>query len=169
MKRTSPGALALLALGGIVLSFLIEQLIASSGKPIIVPPISLALTLVALGVVVFLLAWPIRRAIRSKVAVHIDPFRALRVAVLAKASSLAGALLAGAGVGLVVYLLSRQTTPPSSTLWLAVSTAVGAVVLLAAGLIAEHFCVLPPDDTDPEREAQKRTEPGAEQAHGSHA
>ncbi|PPL19868.1 DUF3180 family protein [Microterricola pindariensis] len=152
MRRTAPATLALLALGGTVLAFLAELAIASSGRPIIVPPITLALTLVALGVVVVALAWPIRRAVKATVSTHVDPFRALRVAVLAKASSLSGALLGGAGLGLLVYLLSRQSTPPAATLWMAIATAAGGTLLLIAGLVAEHFCTLPPDKHDPDTE-----------------
>lgn len=153
MKRTAPVTLALLALGGTVVGFLAELAIAASGRPIIVPPISLALTLVALGVVVVALAWPIRRAVKATVRTHVDPFRAMRVAVLAKASSLSGALLGGAGLGLLLYLLSRQTVPAAATVWMAVATAVGGALLLVAGLIAEHFCAIPPDKntTDTEK------------------
>lgn len=159
MKRTAPAALALLALGGAVVAFLAELAIAASGLPIIIPPISLGLTLVALGVVVVLLAWPVRRAVRAKVKMHIDPFRAMRVAVLAKASAFSGALFAGAGIGLLFYLLSRSVAPVTSSLWLAIAMAGGGVILLIAGLVAEHFCVLPPDDRDSEEQ----------QPHGSHA
>lgn len=159
MKRTSAAALALLALGGGVVAFLAELAIAASGLPIIIPPISLGLTLVAIGVVVVLLAWPVRRAVRATVKVHIDPFRAMRVAVLAKASAFSGALFAGAGIGLLFYLLSRSVAPVESSLWLAVAMAAGGLILLIAGLVAEHFCVLPPDDRDSE----------TQEPHGSHA
>ena len=142
-----------------MVAFLAELAIASSGLPIIIPPISLGVTLVALGGVVVLLAWPVRRAVRATVKVHIDPFRAMRVAVLAKASAFSGALFAGAGIGLLFYLLSRSVAPVASSLWLAVATAAGGLILLIAGLVAEHFCVLPPDDRDSEEQ----------QPHGSHA
>jgi hypothetical protein len=159
MKRTSPAALALLALGGGVVAFLAELAIAASGLPIIIPPISLSFTLVAIGVIVVLLAWPIHRAVRATVTVHIDPFRAMRVAVLAKASAFSGALFTGAGIGLLLYLLSRSVAPVSTSLWLAIAMAGGGLILLIAGLVAEYFCVLPPDDRDNE----------APQPHGSHA
>lgn len=159
MRRTAPPTLALLVLGGAVVAFLVELAIAASGRPIIVPPLSLSLTLVALGVAVALLAWPIRRAVKAKVRVHVDPFRALRTAVLAKACALSGALFSGFGVGLVVYLLSRQAVPAGETLLLAVATGVGGALLLAGGLLAELFCTLPPDDRNPDDEP----------AEGSHA
>lgn len=164
MRRTAAVTLALLALGGAVVAFLAELAIAASGRPIIIPPISLPLTLVALGVVVVLLALPVRRAVRATVKIHVDPFRAMRVAALAKASALAGALLGGAGLGLVIYLLSRQGAPITSSLWLSIGMAAGGIVLMVAGLLAEHFCMLPPDDENPNDEL-----PDAKQPHGSHA
>ena len=42
--------------------------------------------------------------------------------------------------------------PPADTVWLALATAIGAALLLAGGLVAEAFCTLPPDDTEPEKE-----------------
>jgi hypothetical protein len=36
--------------------------------------------------------------------------------------------------------------PAVASLWLAIGMALGAVVLLVGGLVAEHFCTLPPDD-----------------------
>jgi hypothetical protein len=35
---------------------------------------------------------------------------------------------------------------------MAVATAIGAAVLLTGGLVAEHFCTLPPDEPDEEEE-----------------
>ncbi len=159
MKRTAALTLVLLALGGTAIAFLAELAIAASGRPIIVPPLSLGVTLAGIGVVIVALAWPIRRAVKATVRTHVDPFRALRVAVLAKASSLSGALLGGAGLGLLLYLLSRHTTPATSSFWMAIATAAGGALLLVAGLVAEHFCSIPPDDTTPD----------AQNAHGSHA
>jgi hypothetical protein len=72
----------------------------------------------------------------------------MRVVVLAKACSLSGALLTGAGVGILVYLLSRDVIPGNNAVLQTALALAGAVVLLAGGLIAEAFCTLPPDDDD---------------------
>jgi hypothetical protein len=93
------------------------------------------------------LALPVRRASRAAVRTPIDPFYATRVVLLAKASSFTGALLGGAAVGIVVELLARPVAS-GGTLWGGVAMLVAAVVLLVAGLVAEWFCTVPPDDED---------------------
>lgn len=151
MKRTQPVSLIALGLGGLVLGFLIEITAAASGVPIIVPPITLPVTLVLIAGIVLILAWPIRQATNGKPGRRVDPFMAMRVAVLAKASSLSGALLLGGGLGIVLYILTRSVVPTIASLWLAIGTALGAAVLLVGGLVAEHFCTLPPGDHEDEK------------------
>jgi hypothetical protein len=114
--------------------------------------LSLPITLVGVAVLVVALAWPIRRAVKGKTTKHLDPFRAMRTAVLAKACSLSGALVFGFGLGITMFLITRSVVPATGTVWLALATAIGAALLMAGGLIAEYFCTLPPDDTEPEKE-----------------
>ena len=102
--------------------------------------------------IVVVLAWPIRRAVRGTSKQRVDPFRAMRIAALAKASSLVGALVLGFGVGLALFLLTRAVVPSLGNVWLALATAIGAGLLLAGGLIAEWFCTLPPDDPETDEE-----------------
>lgn len=150
MRRTRPLTLVLLAIVGGFAGFVIEIGLASSGRPIIALPLSLSITLVAAGAIVVTLAVPIARAIRGTNQNPINPFRAMRVAVLAKASSMVGSLIAGVGAGVVVYLLSRAVIPAVSSLWLSIAAAAAGVLLLACGLIAEKLCTLPPDNGDPD-------------------
>ena len=150
MKRSRPASLIPLALGGAILGFLLELISSSTGRPIIVPPITLPLTLVVVAAIVLVFAIPIRRAVTGASKHRVDPFQAMRVAVLAKASSLSGALLAGTGLGVVLYLVTRTVVPSAGSVWLAVAMATGAAILLAAGLVAEYLCTLPPDDATPE-------------------
>lgn len=146
MKRTGPAPLLALAAAGIIIGYLLDLALASAGRPVFVPPATLAVALVLIGAVIIALAWPVRRAVKDDTVNRIDPFYATRVVVLAKASSLAGALLGGMGLGIVLYLLSRAVVPGVGSVLLAGSTAVGAVVLMAAALIAERMCALPPID-----------------------
>ena len=148
MKRTRPTPLIGLGVAGLVIGFLVELAAAGSGIAVFIPPLSLPITLVAIAVIVIAFAIPIRRATHSKTRTRIDPFRAMRVAVLAKACSLSGALLTGSGIGVLAYLLSRSVLPASGSIWLAVAATVGAAILLAAGLVAEYLCTLPPEDDD---------------------
>ena len=146
MKRSQATGLLAVALIGLVIGFLVEIAFAASGAPIVVPPVTLPLTLILLAVVVVSLAWRVRQGTRRKALRRIDPFWAMRVAVLSKATSLSASLLLGAALGIVLYILTRSVVPAVTSLWLAIGTAVGAALMLTAGLVAEHFCTLPPDD-----------------------
>jgi hypothetical protein len=152
MKRTRASTIVAFTLGGLVVGYLLDLAIVTAGSKALVPPISLAITLVGVAVIVVALAWPIRRAVKGKATKHLDPFRAMRIAVLAKACSLSGALVLGVGLGITLFLITRSVVPSASTIWLALATAIGAGLLLAAGLVAEWCCTLPPDDTDTEKE-----------------
>ena len=152
MKRTHASTLVAFVLAGLVVGYLADLATVSSGSKAIVPPISLAITLTGVAVVVVVLAWPIRRAVKGKATKHLDPFRAMRTAVLAKACSLSGGLLFGFGLGITLFLLTRSVVPAADTVWLAFATAIGAGLLMAGGLLAEAFCTLPPDDPEAEKE-----------------
>lgn len=81
---------------------------------------------------------------------RVDPVHAVRVLAFAKASAMAGAVIAGAMVAVIAFVLTRPVI--SDTLFpLALAGFGGAVVLLVAGLVAESWCVLPPDEPDAHR------------------
>ena len=152
MKRTRPSTIVGFALAGVVVGYLTDLAVVTSGANAIVPPLSLPITLAGVGVIVVAIAWPVRRAVKGKSTKHLDPFRAMRTAVLAKACSMSGALMLGFGLGITLFLLTRTVVPAVGTVWLAFATAIGAALLLAGGLVAEAFCTLPPDDTEAEKE-----------------
>lgn len=145
MTRTRPGALVLLAGIGAVAAFLLQLGLGALGYSKLVPQLSLSVTLAVIAVIVVALAVPIRRATRSTVKRHVDPFFATRVVLIAKASSIAGSLLAGGALGVLVELLVRPVSAPA-TLWSVIAMLVAAVLLLVAGLVAESLCTVPPDD-----------------------
>jgi lysylphosphatidylglycerol synthetase-like protein (DUF2156 family) len=148
VSRTSPLHLLALAAAGAGLGWLIEVLLTASGRPIIAPSIPLAVSLFLIAVVVVVLAVPIYRYSRGLRRQRVNPFFALRVVVLAKASSFAGALLGGAAFAVAFYLLSRTVSPESAVIAGSFVVSGAAIVLLVAGLVAEHLCTIPPDDED---------------------
>jgi hypothetical protein len=160
VKRTRLSILLAVTLSGGVLTYLLELLAQSVGSNVVVPPLSLTLTVAALAIAVVLLAIPVRRSVTGKRTALIDPFYALRVAVLAKASSLTGALLVGAAAGILIFLLGRPIPPTFAMSSLAISQIFAAALLVTAGLIAEFLCTLPPQDRDDPREKGLR-EPAA--------
>jgi len=148
VNRTRPASLIGLGVAGLVIGFLAELAASSMGVPVFIPPLTFPITLLAVAIIVVAFAVPIRRAVRGRTVRRIDPFQATRIVVLAKACSLSGSLLVGAGVGVGAYLLSRDVLPGGNAILLTALATAGAVILLVAGLVAELFCTLPPGDDD---------------------
>ena len=158
MKRTGAGVLIIAAVLGLAAGFLVDQLLTSAGRPTFTPAVTLPILLVLLGVVVVALAVPIRRATHGRSKAKVDPFRAVRIAMLAKASSIVGAAIGGLGAGLWIFLATRPVTPSLGSLGTVIATAVCGALLVAAGLIAEHLCTIRKDDDD----EQPGEDPGLE-------
>ena len=148
MTRTKPLHLVVLAAAAVVLTWLLQIALAAMGRAVLIPPYTLGVALLLIGVIIVAMAWPVRRVARGVKGARVDPFYATRVVVLAKASSLGGALLTGAGIGILGYLLTRSVLPAVGSITMAAVAAGGAVLLLAAGLIAEYMCTIPPDDDE---------------------
>ena len=148
MKRTTFGLVVILVVVAAVAGYLIELALVTNGGHAFAPPISLPITLTAIAIVIVALAVPVRRSVTGKKKDRLDPFYAVRVAVLAKSSSLTGALLTGLGAGIIVHTLSLPILN-GELLGRGIAQTVGAALLLAAGLVAERMCTVPPDKSDP--------------------
>ena len=171
MSRTNPLTLVLAVIAGGVVMWAVEAWLTSSGSATFVPSIAFGATLVLLAVVVIVLAWPVRRytravvesqraqaraevasdaaaqavaedAARAASARRVNPFRAVYALALAKACSLAGSLFAGGCGAAAIWLLTR--TVVGAGVAPSLFSLGAAVVLVAAGLIAESWCALPP-------------------------
>lgn len=149
MKRTSLGVLVLLVLLGAAVGYLLDHMLTAGGRSTFTPSLLLPVLLLLIAVAALGVAWPVRHSVRT--GTRIDPFRALRAATLARASSLVGAIMAGFGAGLLVFLLSRPIDPPVGSTVAMLALIASAVVLVITALIAEQFCTLPkdPDDSEP--------------------
>jgi hypothetical protein len=150
MKRTGPGILVLAAAIGAAAGFLIDQFLTAGSWSTFTPVVTLPILLVLLGAIDVALAIPIARATRGRSAAPVNPFRAVRIAMLAKASSIVGAAVGGMGVGLLVFLLTRPVVPSVGSMATIIATAACGAVLVAAGLVAEHLCTIRRDDDDDE-------------------
>ncbi len=147
MKRTGPGVLVLAAVLGGAAGFVLDQLLTAGGRPTFAPTVSLPILLVLIGAIVLILAVPIRRAARGE-KVQVDPFRALRVAMLAKASSIVGATATGFAAGLLLFLVTRPVTPSLGSMGEIIASVVAGALLMVAALVAEHLCIIRKDDDD---------------------
>lgn len=150
MTRTRGSVLVVLAVAGTVGAFLLQLVLGALGAQKFVPEVSLSITLALIAVVIVALAVPVRQATRAERPRRVDPFYATRVLLLAKASAVAGALLAGVAAGLVIELLVRPVWVTGS-LWRMLGMLAAAIVLLVAGLVAETLCMLPPDDDESDK------------------
>lgn len=148
MKRTGAGILLIAAIIGGVVGFVLDTILTAMGRATFTPAASLPTILALVGAVIVILAVPVFRATRGRSERRIDPFRALRIAMLAKASSLVGAAAFGFGAGLLAFLLSRPATPSLGSMGSIIATVVCAVVLVVAGLVAEQLCTIRKDDDD---------------------
>lgn len=159
MTRTTASSIVALAVIGALLGFFLQTALASASQPKLVPPYTVALSLVVIAGLVIALAVPIRRATRGPARRRIDPFHATRVVVVAKASSLAGALFTGTALGLLAELLVRSGGLNSDALFKTLAVLGAAVVLLVAGLVGEYLCTVPPGSDDDPPEVPASLEP----------
>lgn len=144
MTRTRPVHLVLLAVAGAAVGWLVEAALVSFGAAALVPPPSIALGLGVIAVGLIVAALPVRRVARRRPGAKVDPHYATRVLVLAKASSITGAVLAGVSGAILAFLLTRPVIAVGSV-WPVVIVTVASIAVLVAGLVAEHMCRIPPD------------------------
>ena len=140
---------------GLVLGLALSQLSAGFGYVFPASPTSLPISLLVLALANYLFSYPIYRyrkqlggykeGIRPE---RPNPFYAVRVLILARASVLAGALFAGWHAGLIIWLLSFSVAPENLVLSSSFGL-VGAVALTVGGLVSQWNCKTPPgSDSD---------------------
>jgi uncharacterized protein DUF3180 len=109
------------------------------------------LTLAGLAVVEFVAAVNTRARIEHRPGRgRVNPLLVARYAVLAKASSLAGAIFAGvyAGIGVWAFTEHGRLRVADTNLPPAVAGLIGAIALVTAALVLERACRVPPSEDD---------------------
>ena len=99
------------------------------------------------GVLALIFAWPVRQYQQGK-RPGLDGLRAARAAVFAQACAYAGVLLAGGFGGYAIGVAAEWAHEPRREVAISALIAVlGGVLLLAGGLVAEHWCrTKPPEE-----------------------
>lgn len=146
MTSTRPSLLLVVGLLAGVGGWFVEVAFVAAGKAAMIPPLTLGAAAGIIGIVVAVLAVPVYRVARKVPGAQVDPFYATRIVLLAKASSLAGALATGATGAILCFLLTRSVVPVAGSVSASAFAVTGAVILLVGGLVAERMCTLPPDD-----------------------
>lgn len=149
MTATRIRVLALLAFVAAVVGFSTVRVWESAGRGAFPLPWSALAGMLVIAAAVLVVGWPVRRWNAGHRDRRLDPLRAARAAVLAKASSLAGALLVGwyTGQGLVV-LPDLAIEPRRERLVVSALAVAAAATMVAAGLVAERWCRLREDEED---------------------
>ncbi len=102
-----------------------------------------------LAVVVLTFGWQVRQWTRGRRDRPLDPLRAARTVVLAKAAQYAGALLTGwYAAQAPVVLPTVDVEPRRDLLVRGLASLLAAVVLWVVGWLVERWCRVPVDDDD---------------------
>lgn len=146
MAATRWQALVLALLGaGLVGWFVWRTVVDRGGLPPQVPWLVAAVLALLAGIVLWL-GLAVRQYQRGK-RPDLDPVRAARTAVLAKAAGYTGSLLAGWYGAQALVLLADLANEPLRAGALAAGVAtLAAVVLAVVGYVVERFCRLPPPE-----------------------
>jgi hypothetical protein len=149
MKPTKASLVLVIVSGVTVLSFLAVRLMVSNGVAVPASPTNLLVTLAAIAVILLGLSVPIWRY-KSSLSQYtkgsrpkrVDPFYAVRVVLLAKASAITGSGFVGWHLGAMIAQLSL---PVSFTAALVQNSfgLVASVVLTVAAIVSEQICRLP--------------------------
>jgi hypothetical protein len=147
MKPTRVSTLALAALVCAVLAYLLLRLVYVSLPPL---PWTGVPALLLLAVAEAVSGRNVRARLRGTGGTRIPPIAVARMAALAKASSLAAALIAGLAAGFLLYVLgSLDKTAFRTDAVTSGVTLVSALALMAAALYLEQGCRVPtPRDED---------------------
>ena len=150
MHRTRWQTLLLVTATVAAVTWIVLRAIAGRGGMLpSVPPLVVTVELLIAGVV-FSMGWAVRQFLRGKRPL-LNPIRAARTAVLAKASCYTGSLLAGWYGGQVLALVGDLSVPGNGSRAIAAGiAAAGALVLAGVGLLVEWFCRVPPPEAGSE-------------------
>lgn len=149
MKPLRLGGILLIALVSVSLGWGMQLLWVRFGQSLLVPPLSLTVTVTLIALIILIMALPVRKRMRGGEK-PLDPFYATRVLALARAAQVTGAILGGLIGGSLIFAASL---PSFATTWVGFAehmfALISAILLTVIGIIAERFCQLPPDDPDP--------------------
>lgn len=161
MTPTRTRSLLLVAAAMTVVTWVALRWWSSSGHELPMLPWSTVGVMALLAVAVFVAGWPVRRWTRGLRTEPLDPLRAARTVVLAKAAQYAGSLLTGWYVGQVLVILpSVDVEPRRDLLVRGLASAAAAVLVWVVGWLVERFCrVDRRDEDDASRPGGEPTEP----------
>lgn len=154
MKPTKASLILVSGFGVTVLSFLAVRFLVANGMAVPASPTNLVVTLAAIAVILLTLSVPIWRYKASLTEYskgprpkRVDPFYAVRVLLLAKASAIAGSGFVGWHLGAMIAQLSLPVSFTAALLQNSFGL-VASVVLTVAAMVSEQICRLPDEPKD---------------------
>lgn len=151
------------------LGYLISKFTTANGGQVPVTPINLILTFITIAIILGILALPMvryRRALTEQTKTpnaprpkRLNPFYAVRLLVLAKATAISGSMFTGWHVGVIWMQLSSPVTPQS--IWQNVSGLVASIVMVVIGVIVERICRITDEGGSAESATPNLTNPAA--------
>lgn len=142
--------------------YLFSKYVVASGGQVPVAPLNLILTFLAISVILVIFAAPMFRYRKELAAQRknsgaprpkrLNPFYAVRLVVLAKATAIAGALFAGWQIGVIWFQISSPVTPGS--VWQNVAALIAAIIMVVLALVIERICRIPEDASETESPSQ---------------
>lgn len=156
MKQTKVSTLIGWLFPSATAGYLFAKAVSANGGRVPVTPWNLILTLIAIVVILIAFAVPMiryRRAVAELIKKptaprpkRLNPFYAVRLVVLAKATAISGSLFSGWHAGVIWMQLSSPVTPDS--IWQNVAGLVASIAMAIAGVIIERICRIPEDGSD---------------------
>lgn len=158
MKQTRVATLISNAIASVILGWGASVMLVRLGYQLPTSTTQLLLMLPTITAILIILALPIfkyRSALKAALAnphdqtkaakiKRVDPFYAMRVALLAKAVSVSGAVFFGWHIGVLIAVLEAPQTS-NAAMWRCIFGLLGAATMVAAGIVVERSCKVPPD------------------------
>lgn len=131
-----------------VLAWVLAPLADSRGVSPVHVPLTAPLACLVLGAIALWLAHAVKQYLAGK-RPQLDPLKAARTVVFAQASAYTGAVLGGAFMGYAIALAANWGHEPRREAAIAAGiAALGAIVLLVCGWVAERWCRIDPPEAD---------------------
>ncbi len=148
MRRTPWPRLVLIAGVVAALTTGLLKILEGRGSILVGPPVLSTVVTLGIAGLVLVMGWNVRQFVQGK-RPGTDPIVAARTVALATAAAYTGALLTGWYAGHVLLVIGDLGIAARREVAIGAGVAMlGAVVLAIAGLVAEHWCEVPPDDQD---------------------
>jgi hypothetical protein len=142
-------AVLVIGLVATALGYLVLRIWTQQGGALPPAPWGALVVLVFMACGVFFAGLPVRRFLRGRAKKTLNPIRAMRTVVLAQASALTGALVAGWYVAqILVVLPDFDIASVRSFAWRLAALAAGGILMVVAGFLVQAMCRVDKDRRD---------------------